>query len=446
LRTAFALITPFPAFRSLMTVTSRSRSRRRLRLLAGTRGSEDMWGRYDRDERSGEWAAFTTDPRNRAFAWLVRHHPEHGRSVTLHHSRNEAAAYHQEWFDDRRLLTRMGGYWWDGQTWYRPRQVLSYVDESYIRRPVQNASTITAVDVLDASCDASVGQVANILQFEPGTVIAQRWRHDLALWAQFRESRTGVADLHQCVVSLTAPELAEGSLLGVEEFAQEAGIAASTLRAYLARGEADLPTPQSVDGGRKRWARPVVQDWVESRRRDPSNLAAVLTGDNESAIAPGLRRLWKRITKSLFRELWADPASRRRWSRPHRTEEAVHEVADQAGWIAALHLDSTVPFDDMYWIIRYAVMWELAEGKDGLSDDWIDLPREIGRILGWFIEHQPSRSPMLFGSVVRAAKVQLDIPQEVTEETLTRAVMLDSGIEDKDRLKKFLAVAFPPET
>ncbi|MFC6093922.1 hypothetical protein [Saccharothrix lopnurensis] len=79
-------------------------------------------------------------------------------------------------------------------------------------------------------------------------------------------------------MTLNAPELAEQSLLGVEEFAEQAGIAASTLRAYIARDEADVPLPQAVQGGRKQWARPVVQDWLEQRRRDPSTLVTVLTG------------------------------------------------------------------------------------------------------------------------------------------------------------------------
>lgn len=62
------------------------------------------------------------------------------------------------------------------------------------------------------------------------------------------------------MVSLNAPELSDSALLGAEELAAEAGIASSTLRAYIARGEADLPEPQRIDGNRRRWARTVVAD------------------------------------------------------------------------------------------------------------------------------------------------------------------------------------------
>jgi hypothetical protein len=46
-------------------------------------------------------------------------------------------------------------------------------------------------------------------------------------------------------------------------------IAASTLRAYAAGGEADLPLPQAVIGGRALWSRPVADEWAEARRRHP---------------------------------------------------------------------------------------------------------------------------------------------------------------------------------
>lgn len=65
---------------------------------------------------------------------------------------------------------------------------------------------------------------------------------------------------------------------------------ASTLRAYIARDEADIPLPQATEGNRKRWSRPVVEDWLEERRRDPSNVQTVLNG-GEDKLAPGLSTL-----------------------------------------------------------------------------------------------------------------------------------------------------------
>lgn len=411
----------------------------------GRHDGTDMWGRYDTDGRTGEWWAFTTDPKNHAFAWLVVHHPDHGRSILLYRDADASGAY-QDWFGDRPVLTRAGGYWSDGKTWYRPRQVLSWASESYMRRTVRQPTVITAADLLDGGCKATLGAVAKIVQFEPdGAVPAQQWRHDLALWALRRRTRTDALPVDRCVVSLNAPELAEGSLLGVEEFAEEAGIAASTLRAYIARDEADVPLPQATEGGRKRWARPVVQDWVEQRRRDTSTVASVLTGDVEDTLPPGLRRLWTRLTKYLFQDLWGQPASRRRWSRPHRTEQAVQAVAEQAGWTAALNLESAVPFDDLTWVIQNAVLRELSDDRDIILG-YMALSRQIGRTLGWFIEHKPSRAPALFGGIVRDAEKDLNIPPAVTKKSLTKAVMLDGEVEDgEQRLREFFAVALPPE-
>lgn len=413
----------------------------------GRHAGTDMWGRYDVDSSTGEWAAFTTDPKNHAFAWLVRYHPDHGRSVTVYRDKDSASAY-QEWFGDRALLSRLGGYWWDGTTWYRPRQVISYASESYMHRPVRQPTTITADDMLDGSCKAALGEVGKILQFKPeGPVPMQQWRHDLAVWALRRRTRADALPLDQCVVTLNAPELVDAALLGIEEFAEEAGIAASTLRAYISRDEGDLPAPQTTDGSRKRWSRPVVQDWIEQRRRDPSTITSVLTGDAESSLSPGLRKLWTRLTKNLFAHLWDQPAARRRWSRPHRNETAVHSVAEHSAWIAALHLEQVVPFNDLAWAIEQAVLRDLASGKDfALEVGVTSLHVPMGRVLGWFIEHKPSRVPALFGSIVREAERELGIPPEITKKSLRRSVMMDGEIEDSEqRLRDFFAVAFPPD-
>lgn len=411
----------------------------------GRHDGTDMWGRCDTEKRTGQWAAYTTDPKNHAFAWLVRYHPEHGRSVTLYRDGDGSSAY-QEWFGDRALLSRLGGYWWDGQTWYRPRQVLDWATERYARRPVRQPMVITAADLLDGGGKATLGTVGKIVHFEPVPAVpAQQWRHDLAVWALRRRTRSDALPPERCVVTLNAPELAEGSLLGVEEFAAEAGIAASTLRAYLSRDEADLPLPQSIDGNRKRWAAPVVRDWVEQRRRDTSTVATVLTGDAEDTLPPGLRRLWTRLTKVLFRDLWGDPASRRRWSRPHRTEQAVQSVAEQAGWIAALHLDSTVPFDDVAWVIERAVLDELGEDRDIIAG-WIFLSPAIGKVLGWFIEHKPSSVPALFGSIVREAERRHGISPAVTGKSLKRVVRMDGKVEgDPEHVRAFLDASLPPD-
>lgn len=408
----------------------------------GRHAGTDMWGRSDTDSRTGEWIAFTTDPKNHAFGWIVRYHPDHGRSVTLYRDSDTSSAYH-DWFTDRPLLLRAGGYWWDGETWYRPSRVFNLATETYIRRPVRVPTTITADDLLDSSDEDTPGKVGKVAHFQPGDPIpAAQWHDDLATWALRRRDREDALPLKHCVVTLNAPELSDTALLGVEEFAAQAGIAASTLRAYLARDEADIPLPQ-VSDGRKRWSRPVVQDWIEQRRRDTS--AATLSGQEDDTLPVGLRRLWNRLTEALFRDLWSQPAARRRWARPHRTENAVREVAHQAGWTAALHLDSTIPYDDLIWIIWQGLVREL-DNYPGHGDLPITMSRHAERVLGWLVEHKPDRGPALFGTIVRNAEQDLNIPPAVTIRSLRDALhSSDSGITDRKRLDGYLDAALPPQ-
>lgn len=412
----------------------------------GRHSGTDMWGRCDTDQRSGEWIAFTTDPKNHTCAWVVRYHPDHGRSVTLYRD-DDAAAVQNDWFGERPLLIRAGGYWWDGDTWYRPCQVLNWASEGYMRRPVRLPTTITAADLIDSSCQAALGQLCKVARLVPDatTVTSQQWHHDLAMWACHRETRADALPTDQCVVVLNAPELSESALLGVEEFAKEAGIAASTLRAYIARDEADIPLPQTTEGNRKRWARPVVEDWLEQRRRDPSNVGTVLNGGQDQ-LAPGLKQLWIRLSEAVFGELWGQPASRRRWSRPHRTEQAARSVAEQIGWTAALHLESAMPFGEVASAIKHTILWELREGRGHTSGGYVGLSPKTGRLLGWFVHHRPSRTPALFGDIVREAETQLDVPSAVTAKSLRMSLTMNGGFADHtEQLREFFEVALPPE-
>lgn len=408
----------------------------------GRHAGTNMWGRWDGDEATGEWFAFTTDSKNHSFAWVVRHHPEHGRSVLLYRRGGETFAHH-EWFQDRALLERAGGYWWDGATWYRPRQVLSWARERYVRRPVRQPTTITAEDMLDGSCKPALGELHKIAQFEPAEMDREQWRHDLALWAARRRARGEGLPLARCVVTLNAPELAESALLGIDQVAKEAGIAASTLRAYITRDEGDVPLPQTTDGGRKRWSRPVVKDWIEQRRREPSAVVKTLTDDPEHQLAPGLEELWQRLTEATFDELWSSPAGRRRWSRPHRNEQAAQSTARELAWRSALHLESAVPFEALAKALEYAVLWELWNSPTPVGG-YVALFPDTGQLLGWFVRHRPSRVPTLFGSIIREAEGHLDLPQEVTAKSLRVALEDDGGFSDDQDLEQFLDVTLPP--
>jgi hypothetical protein len=172
-------------------------------------------------------------------------------------------------------LLAASGYWWDGSTWHRPSQIFDMAQEKYVDRPVPAALTISAADLLAAGgADPDRGIVSPIgdidIEVSP-YASGRRWRDDLALWTKLHDSGRHLAG---CVAQLTAPELAADELLGVAEMAEVAGINASTLRAYLTRGEAEVPLPQATVGGRSMWSRPVAQDWAEQRRRSSDDIRA----------------------------------------------------------------------------------------------------------------------------------------------------------------------------
>jgi len=118
-----------------------------------------------------------------------------------------------------------------------------------------------------------------------------RWLDDLALWARRRDLNS---ELTGFVTGLVAPELTSTQMLGLAQMAEIAGVAASTLRAYFSRGEAEVPQPQAVIGGRSLWARPIAEEW------------------RKSAAPPRT-------------------ASRRRWQTPHRRVPAPDRQARRSG-------------------------------------------------------------------------------------------------------------------
>lgn len=432
----------------------------------GRHEATGTWGRCDHDHDTDAWAAFTTDPKNPSVGWVVRFHPEHGRSVLLYRDPDATTAY-SEWFRDKPLLVRLGGYWWTGTTWYRPLQIMDWASERFVRREIHLPTVITAADLLDGTGRTELARPARIMQLggeqtpielagyqlqgQPAPV--EQWHHDLALWASRRPD--DALPLEQCVVTVNAPELFDGALLGVEEFATEAGIAASTLRAYIARDEAEIPAPQATDGPRKRWAKPVVADWIEQRRRDPASVAAVLNaasvgagteGDEEEGqdtLAPGLRGLWERLTEVMVRELWRDAPARRRWSRPYRNETAVRNLSARLGWSAALHLDSTVPFEALTAVLEDSVMWQMRDYSKG--DQRVYFDRPVGKMLGWFIQYRPARVHRLFGAIIGEVERRMEIPREVTVRSLRGSIELGGDFDGKGQLHEFLDLVLPPE-
>jgi hypothetical protein len=286
-----------------------------------------------------------------------------------------------------------------------------------------------------------------------------RWLDDLALWAQ---SRSGHVRLQGNVVRLSAPELT-GDQLYAAEMAQIGGIAASTLRAYISRGEAGVPLPQATVGGRGLWARPVGEEWAEQRQRSPESVAeAVATERAGASVPPGIAVIWRRFSRTFFAQLWEHPGVRRRWALRWRNEAAVQDIAEELGWEVAADIESLVPLNALAATIRHAVLDELATGQrldrsiQGRelrvagpaeaepSCGFYGIAPSIVEMLDWIIRHDPRIAPSVIGEIVGEAEDRLGIPREVSEKSLRRAIALDSKI-DATTQEEFLSRVLSPK-
>lgn len=412
----------------------------------GRNTAQGMWGRWD--EQDEGWLAFTTDPYRQDLGWAVRYHPDHGRTVLLY-SDSDAAGVHTDWWNDT-LLWREGGYWWDGTTWYRPAMLWDPAHETYQRHPVTAALTVTAADMLDGTADPTAATIRKISTLtEDNATAPGRWLDHLALWAQHRSANA--LPLEQCVVTLTAPELKASELLSVTDMAQLAGIAPSTLRGYISRGEADVPAPQETTGGRSAWSRPVAEAWVERRHRSPESVAEALadrTGDQNLNI--GQAQVKKRFAKSFFSYLWENPTRRKLWALRHRNEDTVRQTADALAWQVSRNLDKIVPFEALGFTIRHALLDELAysqqlhrkthNGKE--EEHFHGINVRVAQMLDWFVRHHPTQAQHVIGETLGSAERRLGISQAVTARSLRTALTLDSEM-DEDVLNEFLDRVLP---
>ncbi|GIH18974.1 MerR family transcriptional regulator [Rugosimonospora africana] len=416
----------------------------------GRKKGDQMWGREDPCKEGG-WAAFTTDPVRKDLAWCVRWHPDHGRSVILLRD-EDSSGMHMSWWGPA-LLFRSGGYWWDGSTWYRPSQVWDRASEDYVRRPVPAATTITAADLLAAGdADAGRGRVLRIEEVDVDAPLGGRWLDDLAAWAAHREAPDSLSG---CVVRVTAPELSADAMVGIGEMAEIADIVASTLRAYLSRGEGEIPPPQAVVAGRSVWARPVAEEWAEQRRRSGEGTAETMsTVHNGSSVPVGVADLWQWLSRVFFMDLWDRPDRRRRWALRWRTQAAVRDVADSLGWSAAASLDRMIPTHDLAVTLRHAVLNGLSEGQK-LGKTLGDSPESINfygvappvaRMLDWLIRHEPSSAVFAIGEIVGEAERDLGIPRDVTVHSLHTALALDGKLEEGGYVEFFDRILLPDKS
>jgi hypothetical protein len=366
-------------------------------------------------------------------------------------SDGDTANMHEEWWGDP-LLFRAGGYWWDGTTWYRPGQVWDPVKEDYERRKARAAVTVTAADLLDGSADPARAHVVKVSNFDPEAPAPDNWPDHLALWAQLHRQQDDPLPLEQCVVNIAAPELSGDQLLGIPEMAALGAIGASTLRAYISRGEGEVPMVQATIGSRGMWSRPVAQDWAEARRRSAEGVKAVLSAGDRDQLSPGAAEVRERFARDFRRSLWERPDWRKRWVLRHRNEESVGEIADDLAWTVAVGMDRILPSNLLSATLRHAVLDEFARDmelhgrKKNAEVHWHDLNLtiQVAKMLDWFIRHRPDSAQYAIGEILRDTNSRWGVPPHLTGRALRRSLSLD-GTLDKKMMKEYLDRVLPPE-
>ncbi|MGW2686393.1 helix-turn-helix transcriptional regulator [Streptomyces sp. NPDC001414] len=364
----------------------------------------------------GQWWAYLPDPARPDLAWCVRHHPVHGRSVLLY-PLAQAPAVLREWWGGA-LLHRAGGYWWDGATWHRPGQTWDPERAAYRPRPVPGATTITA-DTYRAdrpeTTPARPLRTADIIADEPA--LAEHWHDDLARWTA-RHTETGGRPLSACVITLHAPELDASQLLGVPAMAATAGISPSTLRAYISRGDCDVPAPQAVVGRRSLWARPVAEEWAEQRRTVAEG--PVTSPLDTAGLSPGAADTQHAFARLFFDQLWQRPEIRKRWNTRHRTEDEVRQVADELGRAVTARLDDILPADALAATLTRALLDALTGRARPGEDRPAGVDPSLAAMLRWLDRHHPDLARQVIRDTAEDTRRRRGTAPAHTEQLLHR--------------------------
>ncbi|MEU9062448.1 hypothetical protein AB0D13_27170 [Streptomyces sp. NPDC048430] len=415
----------------------------------GRNQGEGLWGRTD-SLRGGGWVAFTTETKNRDYAWAVHQHPEHGRTVLLIRDQDMSSLHHDWMYGRSGFLYRHGGYWWDGAVWHRPSQVVDRAYEGYDARPVEDAITVTAADLLARPGVPGNARIAKIADFTAAEEPLPHWRDHLALWAASR--RPGSLPLDRCVIDLRAPELEPGRFVDRPGLAQIAGLALEDLP-HPKYGRSSLPVPQTETPDGPRWSRPVARDWAEQHRR-VHGPQALLSGpttfgtDQPLGLVADHQRLTKIISNSL-----EDVEGRKEKRVFGRAQTKLEDSAAQLAWWPAVALsddtDGFIPVSALRTTLVEAVLGGLAEdvgraGKANRTPVFLgDIRTDVVKLLDWYILREPDRTPALFGEICLLARLRFELDPKDIGALLRRSLRLDSELDGKT-VDALLDLALPP--
>ncbi|WP_424217757.1 hypothetical protein ACN20G_36980 (plasmid) [Streptomyces sp. BI20] len=390
-----------------------------------------LWGRTDKLPGGG-WVAFTTEPKNRKYAWAVHYHPEHGRTVVLVSDASWSGLHHDWMYSHTGFLYRHGGYWWDGTAWNRPGVVFDGAYERYDARPVQDALTVTAADLLIHPTDPGNASVLTIAGFTAPTENLPNWLDHLALWAEHRRGTPDARPLDACVVDLNAPELEPGTLVDRAGLAKIASIDESDLPAPK-YGDHQLPEPQTRTATGPLWSRPVARDWAEQHRRShgPGVLLAASTSFDTTQPL-GLVADHNRLTEIIQGD-----------------GEQTEQVAKNLAWWPAVALtegtESLFPMSALRTTLIEAVLAHLAiavhEERSNLQFE--SLRRDVVAVFDWYVQRKPEHTAGLLSEICLEARAQLDLDPVTVGQLIRRSVRFD-GTLSPETVDALFDMALPP--
>ena len=334
--------------------------------------------------------------------------------------------------------------------WYRPAQVWDLASKECARRPVPMAVLVTAAELLKVPGDAARGTVAAVAEFSPDSGGQGSWSDDLALWAARRQA--DALTLAKCVVNVIAPELAGDRLVSVTELAAIGGVAPSTLRAYISRGEEQVPSPQAVIGGRSAWS-PAGRRGV-GRATAPGQCSGD-RGDEPRRRnhAPRYRRGLRQIRADLLLGAVGEPPEGASGGRCGGVT-GLPSGTSRPGWLG------TSPLMSPRLVTAGSFPPDAGRSPSGTPSStsspsrhdpdhesvYYGITPPVAHMLDWLIAHNPDSAQHTIGELVGEAERRLEIPRQVTEHSLRLALDLDSSKLDSERRREFLNRAFPPQT
>ncbi|MFD0068500.1 hypothetical protein ACFRAI_43070 [Streptomyces sp. NPDC056637] len=313
---------------------------------------------------------------------------------------------------------------------------------------MEDATTVTAADLLAGPGDPRSAQIVKIASFTAPDGPLPNWRDHLALWAEPRQP--GALPLDQCVVDLRAPELEPDRLVDRAGLAKAAALAPEDLP-HPKYGRERLPVPQAETADGSRWSKPVALDWAEQHRRahGPQELLSGTTAFGTPQPL-GLVADHDALTEIIRNGLEEEGERKQRRGLGRGRANPEDAAAQLAWWPAVALSDSTesfVPISAVRTTLIQAIVGGFAEDTERASNKTNvslgDLSKDVVKLLDWYILREPNLTPALFGEICLLARIRLDLEPSDVGDVLRRFLHLDSKLDGKT-VNALLDLVLPP--